>query len=363
MSSPAIPDKPWHNPLTIDLLHKVLNTTFLHPFVAWIIPLCLRAQATPYKHPAMLLTIFWATLLTLLHFLSVLNRRIAYGKPREVDLSDEVIVVTGGASGLGLLIAEVYGLRGASVAVLDVRELEVGEARGVEFYKCDVGDREQVESVAKEIEEDLGTPTILINNAAIAHGKSILDLSHDEIEQTFRVNLLSHFHTLKTFLPGMIRQNRGTVVTVSSVLSHLGCRNLSDYTSSKSALLALHASLTAELLHAHQKTIKTLLVTPGQLTTPLFAGIKTPAPFLAPVLEPVDVAKEVIKAIDSGEGGVLAMPLYARWLPWMGVLPAGLQRVLRWWSGVDVAVDGFVGRNEGQVEEGKEKEEARCFEG
>jgi NAD(P)-dependent dehydrogenase (short-subunit alcohol dehydrogenase family) len=103
-----------------------------------------------------------------------------------------------------LLIAEVYGLRGASVAVLDVRELEVGEARGVEFYKCDVGDREQVESVAKEIEEDvgsplcvlrpqmltvscdtkqLGTPTILINNAAIAHGKSILDLSHDEIEQ------------------------------------------------------------------------------------------------------------------------------------------------------------------------------------
>ncbi|KAH0562350.1 hypothetical protein GP486_002952 [Trichoglossum hirsutum] len=371
MSDPAIPDRPWHNPLTIDLLHKVLNTTFFHPFVAWIIPLCLRAQVTPYEHPAMLITVSWATLLTLLFFLSILNRRIAYGKPREVDLNDEVIVITGGASGLGLLIAEVYGLRGASVAVLDVRELEVGEARGVEFYKCDVGDREQVERVAKEIEEDfscdakqLGTPTILINNAAIAHGKSILDLSHEEIERTFRVNLLSHFHTIKTFLPGMIRENRGTVVTMSSVLAHLGCRNLSDYTSSKSALLALHASLTAELLHTHQKTIKTLLVTPGQITTPLFAGIKTPAPFLAPVLEPVDVAKEVIKAIDSGEGGVIAMPLYARWLPWMGVLPAGLHSVLRWWSGVDVAVEGFVGRNgEEQTEKGKEKEETRYFEG
>ncbi|KAH0542807.1 hypothetical protein FGG08_002855 [Glutinoglossum americanum] len=359
MPSPAIPEKPWHDPLTIDLLLKVLNTTFLHPFVAWMIPLCLRAQATPYHHPAMLITAAWATLLTLLYFLSILNQRVAHGNPRAVDLSEEVIVVTGGASGLGLLIAEVYGLRGASVAVLDVREMEVGEARGVEFYKCDVGDREQVEKAAKEIEEDLGTPTILINNAAIAHGKSILDLTNDEVERTFRVNLLSHFYTIKAFLPGMIRQNRGTIVTISSALAHLGCRNLSDYTCSKSALLALHASLTAELLPAHRETIKTLLVTPGQFSTPLFAGIKTPSPFFAPILEPVDVAKEVIKAVDAGEGGVLAMPLYARWVDWMRVLPAGVQRVVRWWSGVDVAVEGFVGRRG----EGVEKEKEILFEG
>lgn len=64
-------------------------------------------------------------------------------------------MITGGASGLGLLIAEVYGMRGASVAVLDVRELENQEARGVEFYRCDVGDRAQVASVAKQIEQDV----------------------------------------------------------------------------------------------------------------------------------------------------------------------------------------------------------------
>jgi len=95
---------------------------------------------------------------------------------------EEVVVITGGASGLGLLIAEVYGMRGVTVAVLDVREPEGGEARNVEFYKCDVGDRKQIEAVAKDIERDLGTPTVLINNAAIVNGKKILDLSAEEFE-------------------------------------------------------------------------------------------------------------------------------------------------------------------------------------
>lgn len=77
--------------------------------------------------------------------------------PREVDLSDEVIVITGGASGLGLLTAEVYGMRGATVAVLDVNEMENTEARGVTYYKCDVGDKEQVVKVAAEIEIDVSS--------------------------------------------------------------------------------------------------------------------------------------------------------------------------------------------------------------
>jgi hypothetical protein len=146
---------PWAKPLSIDLLLKVLNVTFFHPFVAWMIPLCMRAQAMQWHHPAIQYTIGYAALLTMLYFLNILNRQIAYSKPRKVDLSEEVIVITGGASGLGLLVAEVYGMRGATVAVLDVRELESGEARGISLYKCDVGDSEQVAKVAREIERDV----------------------------------------------------------------------------------------------------------------------------------------------------------------------------------------------------------------
>jgi hypothetical protein len=145
----------WAKPLSVDLILKVLNVTFLHPFVAWMMPLCMRAQAMRWEHPAIQIAISYASLLTALYFLGVLNRQIAYSKPRAVDLSEEVIVVTGGASGLGLLIAEVYGMRGATVAVLDVKELESGEARGVSAYKCDVGDKEQLARVAVEIERDV----------------------------------------------------------------------------------------------------------------------------------------------------------------------------------------------------------------
>lgn len=145
----------WAKPLSIDLILKVLNVTFLHPFVAWMVPLCMRAQAMTWTATAMQVAIGYASLLTALYFLGVLNRQIAYSKPRKVDFSEEVIVVTGGASGLGLLIAEVYGMRGATVAVLDVKDLEAGEARGVSVYKCDVGDKEQVAKVAVEIERDV----------------------------------------------------------------------------------------------------------------------------------------------------------------------------------------------------------------
>ncbi|EDN96026.1 hypothetical protein SS1G_12232 [Sclerotinia sclerotiorum 1980 UF-70] len=309
---------PWAKPLSIDLLYKVLKVTFLHPFVAWMIPLCMRAQAMPWHHQAIQYAIGYASLLTMLYFLSILNRQIAYSKAREVDLSEEVIVITGGASGLGLLVAEVYGMRGATVAVLDVRDLESGEARG------------------------LGTPTILINNAAIVNGKTLLDLSLDEIEHNFKVNLLGSFYTLKAFLPGIIRTGHGTIVTMSSVLGHLGAAQLSDYSASKAGLTALHHSLTAEL-KAHPN-IKTILVEPGQLSTPLFFGTVTPNSFLGPVLEPVDVAREIIATIDKGSSAVLAMPLYAGWVGLMSVLPVGVQAIARRLSGIDGAMKTFVGR-------------------
>ncbi|KAH7412702.1 hypothetical protein BKA64DRAFT_335966 [Cadophora sp. MPI-SDFR-AT-0126] len=340
---PPSRDLSWAKPLSIDLLLKVLNVTFLHPFVAWMVPLCMRAQAMSWNATAMQVAIGYAGLLTALYFLGVLNRQIAYSKARTVDFSEEVIVVTGGASGLGLLIAEVYGMRGATVAVLDVKDLEAGEARGVSVYKCDVGDKEQVAKVAVEIERDLGTPTILINNAAIVNGKPLLDLSTDDIDRTFRVNVLSHFYTIKAFLPGMIRAKTGTIVTISSVLGQLGAAYLSDYTASKAGITALHKSLAAELKDTPE--IKTVLVSPGQLSTPLFNGVKTPNSFLAPLLEPVDVAKEVIAAIDSGSSAVLAMPLYARWIDWMNVLPVGVQAIVRKMAGVDSAMKGFVGRS------------------
>lgn len=145
----------WFAPLSIDMIVKVVRTSLFHPFLAWIIPLCFRAQTMFWTAPPMLVAIAWAAFVTLCWIIGIINDRVAFGLPREVDLSEEVIVVTGGARGLGLLIAEVYGMRGATVAVLDVKEMENGEARGVTYYKCDVSDKEQVARVAKQIEKEV----------------------------------------------------------------------------------------------------------------------------------------------------------------------------------------------------------------
>ncbi|KAK3713749.1 hypothetical protein LTR37_008235 [Vermiconidia calcicola] len=359
-------ERSWYQYVTIDLIVHILNRSIFHPYIAWLIPLCLRAVATQYDAPEFIAACIWATSVTLQRVLGVVNKRIAYGVPREVDWDEEVVVITGGANGLGKILAEMYGMRGASVAVLDIRkpEKESEGLAGVRFYACDVGDAAAVEKAKNEIEKDvcstqyqwrqqclasqltLGTPTILINNAGIVNGKPLLKLSTADIQRNFNINLLSHFNTIRTFLPGMLASEvGGTLVTVASVLGKLGASHISDYTAAKAGLIAMHNSLRAEFASATApegaENIRTILVTPGQLNTNLFAGVQTPSSFFGPVVEPVELAREIVRMIDAGESGEISMPFYAKWIEWLHVLPVGLQKMVRRLTGMDRAMEGF----------------------
>lgn len=385
------PDEPWHRYLTLDLITYVLSYTFFHPWTCWIIVLCLRAQYTPYENIEMRIAMAWAMLMSGIGIFGIFSDRFAYGRPREVDLSEEVVVITGGVEGLGGLLADTYGMRHANVAVLDKKKVsdEEAEERGVLFYECDVGDAEQVERAAKEIVEDVSfslepgchhdltqparspyhshqqrrhrPPEIHPRHHRLRCRAVCCTLSpylHCILTRTirvFRTNTLSHFHTLRTFLPHMLASRRGTIVTISSVLGHLGAANLSTYSASKAALHALHHSLRAELAqNPHGGDIKTILVSPGQMSTKMFEGVETPSNFLAPVVAPTDIAKEILRLVERGESGEVVMPLYARWISVFGVLPAGVQKVLRRLSGVDTAIkraglvrEGVVGEKSG----------------
>lgn len=132
-------------------------------------------------------------------------------------------------------------------------------------------------------------------------------------------------------------------MNISSVIGQLGAASLTDYAAAKAGLTALHKSLAAELRITHPQ-IRMVLVEPGQLSTPLFYGVQTPSAFFAPVVEPVDVTKEVVAAIDGGLSGHVGVPLYARWVGWYNVLPAGVQLLARKVAGIDTAMGSFVGR-------------------
>lgn len=147
----------WYNHLTIDLLALILQRSILHPFIAWLIPLCQRAIGAPGDSIQVLSTTYYAALITALWLLGFLDRKIAYGQPRELDWKNEVVVITGGAGGLGKIMAEMYGMRGVSVALLDISE-PVWESEGmadVKFYRCDVGKRTDVERAKGQIEKDV----------------------------------------------------------------------------------------------------------------------------------------------------------------------------------------------------------------
>lgn len=156
-------DAPWHQYLTIDLVWYVLGYTIFHPFVSWIVVLCLRAQYTKYEAPEMRIAIAWSIAMSAIGIFGIFSDRIAFGPHREVDLSEEVIVITGGVDGLGGLLAETYGMRNANIAVLDLKAVSKSEAegKGVSYYQCDVGDAQQVETAAAKILKDVSGYTIV----------------------------------------------------------------------------------------------------------------------------------------------------------------------------------------------------------
>ena len=207
---PAPPETPMMANINIDMLLRVANQSFLHPVLVWFVPLAYRAQTFQYHHPPLYLSALYAALVTLWWIASYFNTRLAFGPARAFEWTEEVVVITGGASGLGLLVAEVYGMRGVSVAVLDVAVPDAAEVPNVHFYRCDVGDLAAVQAAAARITTELGPVTVLINNAAVVHGRPLLALGDADVERSFRTNILAHYHTLRTFLPGMVAAGRGS---------------------------------------------------------------------------------------------------------------------------------------------------------
>lgn len=265
------------------------------------------------------------------------------------DPEKDIVLVTGGSSGLGKELVLLFHNAGAKVVVFDLNVPKVESEdyiEGVFYYQCDVSDCQQVRDRAADILETVGIVTILINNAGITTGDTILNLSFELIEKTMAVNLLSSFYTIKTFLPNMLKIKRGYVVTVASTLGYMSPARLSAYGASKSGLIALHESLTYELGSPTLNTtgVKTLLICPGQLKTRMFEGVRTPSTLFAPELEPRDVANQVYKSVVYGCRGEIKIPFYGNFLPIFRSAPWPMVAVLRYFSGIDTSMKKFVDR-------------------
>lgn len=267
---------------------------------------------------------------------------------RGYRLSGARVLITGGGSGLGRLMAVKAAGRGAEVVVWDL-SAKAGEDTVAEIRAAggsataavvDVTDREAVYRQAA------GTDPIdvVINNAGVVSGARLLDIPDESIERTLDVNVLALYWVTKAFLAGMIERGHGSVVTIASAAGLVGVARQTDYSASKWAAVGFMESLRNEL-RADGHRINTLTVCPFYIDTGMFAGVQTRFPKLLPILDPVEVTTRVIDAIESGQPQLVLPPL-VRTLPTLRVLPVRVFDRVMDALGVNRTMDHFTGRDD-----------------
>jgi all-trans-retinol dehydrogenase (NAD+) len=180
--------------------------------------------------------------------------------------------------------------------------------------------------VAREIRVQVGEPTVIINNAGVARGKSVLGATERDIRFTFDVNTLAHYWMIREFLPSLIAANHGMVVTVSSFAAWVCVPDMVDYASSKAAALSFHEGLTAELKTRYgAPRVRTVVVNQGYTRTALFTGYNNDSEFMVPTLHPETVAEAIVRQVLSGDSGQVVVPRF-------GVTLAGLAAMPHWYQ-------------------------------
>ncbi|WP_243315669.1 SDR family oxidoreductase [Geothrix paludis] len=261
------------------------------------------------------------------------------------------VLITGAASGLGRLMALEAAARGARVSLLDrdAKGLDAlceailakgGEARG---FAVDLSDRAAVQATCAEIRQPRGGVDILINNAGIVSGKTLLECSDEGIERTFQVNVLANFWTVRAFLPDMLMAGKGHIVTVASAAGLAGTSRLVDYSASKFAAVGFDESLRMELKRLGSP-VRTTVVCPFFIDTGMFEGVKTRFAWLLPILKPDYVVRRIVGAIE-GNRSRLIMPRFVMTVPVIRVLPPFLFDAVLGFFGVNRSMDEFVGRH------------------
>lgn len=165
-------------------------------------------------------------------------------------------------------------------------------------YVVDISNREEVYETASRTVNEVGHVNILVNNAGIVCCKPFWDLPDHVIKSTYNINIISHYWTVKAFLPHMMKHNHGHIVTVGSVTGMLGTYGCSDYSATKYACIGFHESLLTDLkTHGYDK-IHMSLICPYYINTGMFSGVR---PRMLPMLESQYVADQITAAVRKNE--------------------------------------------------------------
>lgn len=266
-------------------------------------------------------------------------------------LAGKTVLVTGAASGFGRLLAEQIAARGAQLVLWDINRAALESLAAqlttnghlVWAHPVDVGDSDAVHTAALRVTQDVGAVDVLINNAGVVSGKTLLEASDADIHRTFNVNTLALFWTTRAFLPGMLEREQGHIVTIASAGGLVGTARLTDYCASKFAAVGFDESLRLELRRAQHTAIRTTVVCPYYSTTGMFAGVQSRFPWLLPILPPETVTQRIVHAIETNQARLI-LPWFVRASFLARLLPVRAFDWLMDFFGINRSMDDFAGR-------------------
>lgn len=225
---------------------------------------------------------------------------------KKKSVAGEIVLITGAGHGIGRLTAYEFAKLNTKLVLWDINKNGIEETAAkcrklgaqVHPFVVDCSQREEIYSAARKVKEEVGDVSILVNNAGVVYTADLFATQDPQIEKTFEVNVLAHFWTTKAFLPAMMKNNHGHVVTVASAAGHTVVPFLLAYCSSKFAAVGFHRALTDELAALGRTGVRTSCLCPNFINT---GFIKNPSTNLGPTLEPEEVVEHLMHGILTNQ--------------------------------------------------------------
>ncbi|MCI1753699.1 MAG: SDR family oxidoreductase [Flavobacteriales bacterium] len=219
------------------------------------------------------------------------------------NLKGKLVLITGGSSGIGKIMARLMLERQAKVVIWDIDQASI-DATKSEFsnqgevfgYKVDVSNAEQVQATAARVKQEVGVVDVVINSAGVVVGKLFHDHTAAEIARTLNINVAGSMYVTKAFLDGMLAQNSGHICNIASSGGLISNPKMSVYAASKWAVIGWSDSLRLEMKQM-KKDVHVTTIMPYYIHTGMFEGVRS----RIPILEPEAAALTIVKAIERNK--------------------------------------------------------------
>ena len=188
-------------------------------------------------------------------------------------LEGKTAIITGGSRGIGKAIVEIFVKQGANVAFTYSSSSDAAKAIEnklstknikVKSYKSDASNFEEAQLLTASVLEEFGSIDILVNNAGITKDNLLMRMSEEDFDRVIQVNLKSVFNMTKAVQRTMLKQRKGSIINMSSVIGVKGNAGQSNYAASKAGIIGFTKSMAIEL---GSRNIRSNAIAPGFIVT------------------------------------------------------------------------------------------------